>query len=506
MERKGDFMQKEKSDLSMMDLTNIVDLYIRVSTIEQAQEGYSISEQEARLRAYCVAMNYQIHAVHIDPGYSGTTLERPGLKKIIKDVRSGCVKKIIVWKLDRLSRSQKDTMILLEDVFLKNNCNFISLMESFDTSTAFGRCIVGILAAFAQMERESIRTRLMMGKQARLKEGNFYGGNIPLGYKYELQENGKKELVVDEFTAQAVKDMYQLYASGQSIADIGRYVQKKYGLFTNRYPTEVSTRCSLIIRNSIYCGKVRMGKLECDGKHEALVSTELWQQVNNRLAENLQNYKRTYSRSSGLLSGLLFCGDCGARMCMRLWGFKGKNKIKINKYVCYSVNRSNKQMIKNPNCTNRKKYFSVPELDSFVLEQIKKLSLDPDFLDTLIEENKREVSIDLESFEERLTNIEKQISRLLNLYQTGVVDIEEIQTRLSVLKEERNVLQNSLEEAEAEVENSKKMSKKEAKEILASLSNIIETGNSKALYVLVHNIIDKIVILNDDVTIYWAFC
>ncbi len=497
-------MQKEKSDLSMMDLTNIVDLYIRVSTIEQAQEGYSISEQEARLRAYCVAMNYQIHAVHIDPGYSGTTLERPGLKKIIKDVRSGRVKKIIVWKLDRLSRSQKDTMILLEDVFLKNDCNFISIMESFDTSTPFGRCIIGILAAFAQMERESIHTRLMMGKQARLKGGNFYGGPCPFGYKYKLQKNGKKELVVDEFTSQAVKDMYQLYASGQSIADIGRYMQKTYGLYTNRYPAEVATRCSLIMRNPVYCGKVRMNKLEYTGKHEALVSAELWQQVNERLAENLQHYKRIYSRSSGLLSGLLFCGDCGARMCMRDWGFKGKNKIKINKYVCYSVSKCNKQMIKNPNCTNKKKYFSVPELDAFVLEQIKKLSLDPDFLDTLMEENKQEMSIDLESFEERLTNIEKQISRLLNLYQTGVVDIEEIQKRLSVLKEERNVLQNSLEEAEAE--NSKKMSKKEAKETLASLSNIIETENSKALYVLVHNIIDKIVVLNGNVTIYWSFC
>ncbi len=120
----------------------------------------------------------------------------------------------------------------------------------------------------------------------------------------------------------------------------------------------------------------------------------------------------------------------------------------------------------------------------------------------MIEE--REVSIDLETFEERLTNIEKQISRLLSLYQTGIVDIEEIQTRLSVLKEERNVLQNSLEEAEAE--NSKKMSKKEAKETLATLSNIIETENSKELYVLVHNIIDKIVVLNGNVTIYWSFC
>lgn len=111
--------KESNTNSAAFNLDNVVDLYIRVSTTEQAEEGYSVGEQESRLRSYCEAYGYMINAVHIDPGYSGATLDRPGINKVINDVRSGYVKKVIVWKLDRLSRSQKDMLVLLEDVFLK---------------------------------------------------------------------------------------------------------------------------------------------------------------------------------------------------------------------------------------------------------------------------------------------------------------------------------------------------------------------------------------------------
>ena len=485
-------------------LDNVADLYIRVSTTEQAEEGYSVGEQEARLRSYCSAMGFTVNAVHIDPGYSGATLNRPGINQVIKDVRSGCVKKVIVWKLDRLSRSQKDTLVLLEDVFLQNGCNFVSIMESFDTATPFGRCIVGILAAFAQMERENIKARLVMGKQAGLKEGNYYSGITPIGYKSELQENGKRTLVVDPFTSQAVKDMYKLYSSGRSLGEIGVYVQEKYGINTKFCRTDAASACSRILRNPVYAGRVVMGDLEYSGKHEALVSPEVWQKVNDRLSQNKKAFKRTYSGSDGLLSGLLFCGDCGARMSIRNWGWKQKGKPITKKYICYSVSRCSKRMIKSDSCSNRKEHFTVSDLDALVLEEIKKLALDPASLDALAEESAGETPPDLGAFRERLGNVEKQITRLLNLYQNGVVELEEIQDRLSALKEERKAAQNCLDEAEAE--NSGKMSKGEAAAVLASLSGIIEAGDSDGLYALVHSLIEKVVILNGDVTIYWAFC
>ena len=484
-----------------MNLPELVAGYVRVSTVEQAEEGYSIQEQSEKIKSYCKAMGWELASIQSDPGYSGATLDRPGINQVIKDVRGGCVKKVIVWKLDRLSRSQKDTLVLLEDVFLENGCNFVSIMESFDTATPFGRCIVGILAAFAQMERENIKARLMMGKQAGLKEGNYYSGITPIGYKSELQENGKRSLVVDPFSSRVVKDMYKLYSSGRSLGEIGDYVQKKYGVYADRDRRSAADQCGRVLRNPVYAGRVFMNDLEYSGKHEALVSPEVWQKVNDRLSQNKKAYKRAYSGSDGLLSGLLFCGDCGARMSIRQWGWKTS---KVNKYICYSVSRCSKRMIKSDSCSNRKEHFTVSDLDALVLEEIKKLALDPAALDALVEENAGEAPPDLGAFRERLGNVEKQITRLLNLYQTGIVGLEEIQDRLSALKEERKAAQKCLEEAEAE--DSGKMSKGEAAAALASLSGIIEAGDGDGLYALVHSLIEKVVVLNGNVTIYWAFC
>ena len=125
-------------------LDNVADLYIRVSTTEQAEEGYSVGEQEARLRSYCSAMGFTVNAVHIDPGYSGATLDRPGINKVIKDVRAGYVKKVIVWKLDRLSRSQKDVLVLLEDVFLENGCNYGKFRYGYALRAVYGRYTGGL--------------------------------------------------------------------------------------------------------------------------------------------------------------------------------------------------------------------------------------------------------------------------------------------------------------------------------------------------------------------------
>lgn len=480
-------------------LENVADLYIRVSTMEQAEEGYSIGEQEARGRAYCDAYGLMINAVHVDAGYSGATLDRPGIKNVIKDVRSGKCKKVIVWKLDRLSRSQKDTLILLEDVLLANGCGFVSIMESFDTSTPFGRCIVGILAAFAQMERENIKSRMMMGKQAGLKEGRYYSGITPIGYKSELQENGKRALVVDPFTSQAVRDMYRLYNAGKSLGEVAAYIQQRYGLYTDQTRNAAASQCGRVLRKPVYAGRVKMAGKEYQGKHEALVSAETWQQANDRLAKNKKTNTRMYTHSNGLLSGLLFCGDCGARMSIRQWGF-GRRE---NKYICYSVCRSTKAMIRSDNCTNRKDQFAVGDLDALVLDEIKKLSLEPAALDTLIEDN-QEAAPDLESFRERLADVEKQISRLLNLFQSGVVELDEIQDRLSALKNERAKLQESLEEMESR--DTGKLTKAEALEALESLDTVIRSGDKEALYNLVHILIEKVVVLNGDVEIHWAFC
>jgi site-specific DNA recombinase len=200
-----------------------VALYLRVSTQEQAKEGYSIGEQEERLKKYCEAMGWDIYKIYIDPGYSGGDTNRPGLQTMIDDVKENKVDKVVVYKLDRLSRSQLDTLFLIEKVFLANNTDFVSMSENFDTSTPFGRAMIGILAVFAQLEREQIKERMSMGKEARAKEGKWNGGSsVPIGYRYDSLAD---LLILDEWEAMQIEELKDLSlpfrgSSNQRIIDV----------------------------------------------------------------------------------------------------------------------------------------------------------------------------------------------------------------------------------------------------------------------------------------------
>lgn len=487
------------SMLSAEALENVADLYIRVSTTEQAEEGYSVAEQEAKLKAYCEAYGYKINKVCIDPGFSGATMDRPALKELIADVKARRCGRVLVWKLDRLSRSQKDTLILLEDVFMANGCDFVSLMESFDTSTAFGRCVVGILAAFAQMERENIKARTMMGRIAKIKKGYFSGSHCPVGYKFK---EGTNELLVDSYYSVIVKEVYRLFLSGVGLAAVGRAIIEKYG--DRSYDWGKNTAVRRILLNPVYMGKVRLKGELFEGIHEALISETDWYMAAALLEHNRSIDKRSYKykiaghgRADNLLTGLLFCGDCGARMYAR------KVSAKKKKYVCHSVARTSAAMIKSDKCSNRLHPYTVEELDDLVIEEIKKLSLDRSAFDSMIDACADPALSELPALRERVNEVEKQNERLLNLYQSGLVELSEISDRLGALKEEKEKLRHSISSLEAAEAGA---AAEDAWEEIKDFSVVLSSGDAEALQRLVHSLIDRIEVLNEDVTIYWSFC
>ena len=412
--------------MTALQLPEPAALYVRVSTAEQFEAGYSVQEQTEKLKAYCLAMGWNDYKIYTDPGYSGASLDRPGIQEVIRDVGRGACRKVIVWKLDRLSRSQKDTLVLLEDVFAPAGCAFVSLCENFDTATPIGRCIVGVLAAFAQMERENIKARTQMGRSAAVRSGRYASGVAPIGYRFRF-ENGKREIVPDPYESLIIKDMYRLYNSGRSLGEIARHCSEKYSAFKDMKASP-ATRIQRILKNPVYAGLVRDGGELFPGIHEALVSMEEWEAANARISDNVQAFERKGRR--GLLSGMIFCGCCGARMCAQQYGSKGKRYLA---YTCYSVSKIHPNMVKDPNCQNRKNKPKVEELDQLILDEISKLAADPAAFDSLKKdpEGGRERG---EALRGRLAEIEKQIARLLNLYQTGVMDLEELQPRLSDLK------------------------------------------------------------------------
>jgi site-specific DNA recombinase len=199
-------------------------IYTRVSTDEQAEHGISLDAQKSRLIAYCQAQGWEIYDFYIDDGYSGKDLERPQIKRIIEDAQAEKFNAIVVIKLDRLSRRQKDVLYLLEDIFEKHNVGFKSATEPFDTTTAFGKAAIGMMAVFAQLERETIVERVRMAKKEAARQGRFGGGSAPYGYTYNI---ATKKLEVNDMQAEVVKMIYDIYNSGKGFQLTADTLNKK---------------------------------------------------------------------------------------------------------------------------------------------------------------------------------------------------------------------------------------------------------------------------------------
>ena len=251
-----------------------VGIYVRVSTGPQAKEGYSIPEQKERLTAYCKARDWQIVRVYVDAGYTGSNIERPGMESLIKDVEEGNIDTVLVYKLDRLSRSQKDTLYLIEDLFLPNGVNFVSMQESFDTSTPFGRAVLSILSVFSQLERELIAERTFMGRKGRAKEGKWHGcASHPIGYVYK-----EGELVINEKEAEQVRMVYEYYSRGMTITEICNRMEgykTKHGDW--HHPGTVAN----VLDNPLYAGIIHFDDVLTPDSHTAVVPRELFDTVSS---------------------------------------------------------------------------------------------------------------------------------------------------------------------------------------------------------------------------------
>ena len=310
-------------------------LYIRVSTQEQAQEGYSVGEQRERLIAYCKAQDWIIADIYVDGGYTGSNLKRPGIQKLMVETDKFDV--VLVYKLDRLSRSQRDTLYLIEEIFLPNDVDFVSMQESFDTSSPFGKAMIGLLAVFAQLEREQIKERTKMGRMARAKAGLHHGGGyIPIGYNYE-----DGHLVVNPYEAEQVRKIYEWYLAGGSLASITDRLHAEG--YTNRYGSYISwSSVRNILGNETYTGRLKFGEVIVEHAHEAIITEEQFAAAQMLRERRQEQYGATAFQSKHLLTGMLFCGHCGARYYKR-------NSGKYSYYACYSRTKQIKSMVKDPN-------------------------------------------------------------------------------------------------------------------------------------------------------------
>ena len=279
-------------------------IYTRKSTEEGLEQDFnSLDAQREACHSYILSQKAEswmaLKDHYDDGGFSGGNMDRPALKKLMSDIEAGKVHIVVVYKIDRLTRSLMDFARLV-DVFDKHGVTFVSITQSFNTTTSMGRLTLNVLLSFAQFEREVTGERIRDKVAASRKKGMWMGGSVPLGYKVR-----DKALLIHEEHAVLVKRIFHAYEEMGSFLKLQAYLEKGGYKTQNGY---LFNRGGLhaLLTNPIYIGKVRHRKQVYDGLHQAIISQELWDAVQKKLGGSPKE-REVKSVSQGfLLQGLLY--------------------------------------------------------------------------------------------------------------------------------------------------------------------------------------------------------
>lgn len=446
-------------------------IYIRVSTQEQV-ENYSIEVQRERIRAFCTAKNWEVYDEYIDGGYSGSNLERPAIKKLLSDLKN--IDVVVVYKLDRLSRSQRDTLELIEEHFLKNNVDFVSITETLDTSTPFGKAMIGILSVFAQLERETIAERMRMGHLKRAEKGlRGNGGDYdPAGY---TRQDGNLILKKDE--ADHIKRAFDLYEQYYSITKV-QEVLKEEG-----YPIWRFRRYRDILSNTLYIGRVTFSGKEYEGQHEPIISSEQFKRVQALLKRHKGH--NAHKAKQSLLSGLITCSCCGENYVSYS---TGKSKAAESKRYYYYICRAKRFPAEyEERCMN--KTWSRKKLEEVIISELKNLTEEKK------QTNKKEKKI---NYEKLIKDIDKKMERLLDLFMnTTNISKGLLEQQMEKLNLEKEKLLNKQQRSEEE-----SLSREVT---LTTTDDAFEELDFKEKQIIINNFIEQIYINQNNVKIIWRF-
>lgn len=473
---------------------NRVFIYTRVSTQEQATEGYSLGEQEERLKKYAEAMGWTVAQVFVDGGFSGGNINRPAMQSMIKAIKRHETDIVLVDKLDRLSRSQFDTLYLIQEVFTKNNVAFVSRAEAFDTSSAFGRAMVGILAVFAELERERIKERMKDGIEGRAKEGKWKGGRIPTGYDYD-PKSGK--LVINPYEAEQVRIVIDMFHRRIPIHNIMQRMnasgyRTKYGEWTEGTVRNVVT-------SRLYRGDMSW-KGDWIPSHEPIITEEEWkrsQVILNERKKQFENY-RPGRRYASPLAGLIRCGVCGAKYHCRT-ASPNKNGTPRRYYMCYSRAGTDKKLVIDPNCKN--KNYRDRDLEAIIYAEVRKLKSEPLYIDQLRDSVNHQSIID--EAEKRIIVIDKQISKMMDLYSIGSLDIEIVKNKVNALSEEKKALDAEIEAHKAAI--MVQLPKSDIHELVSMFEAAVQANDTAEINNVLSEIIEFIEIEYENIKIRWRF-
>lgn len=459
-------------------------IYIRVSTEEQAKEGYSLAAQEERLKAYALSQDWDVVKVYREDGKSAKDLDRPQLQTMLQDIKNGLIDVVLVYRLDRLTRSVLDLYNLLED-FEKYNVKFKSATEVYDTTTATGRLFITLVAALAQWERENLAERVKMGMLKKAALGEWSGGIAPFGYEYK---NGKFYIV--EHEVEIVKKMFKM-ARTAGMDKIARILNKE-GYRTRKGADFAGFTVQYIVRNPIYIGKLRFNderyQIRKPLEEQQLYQTDIVEPIIDedyfwelqKILDSRKEHQGKGKTGGYYFTSILKCGKCGGPMTGTLY--------KNNKY--YRCQRRTK------GSTCRMPQIKEEALTNHIINNIDKYLYNRIELQNF-KENEFESKNKIKFLESELKKIYNQMEKYKIMYLNDLIDIDELNLKITdyrnkekQLKHELTLLSNNVDE--------KNWSKEEIEYLVNSLPKLWELSSEEERKALIASIFDEIIVDADE--------
>jgi site-specific DNA recombinase len=354
-------------------------IYTRKSTDEGLEQEFNtLDAQREAGEAFIASQKHEGWAClperYDDGGFTGGNLERPALKRLLADVEAGLVDCIVVYKVDRLSRSLLDFARIME-VFDRQKVAFVSVTQQFNTSTPMGRLVLNVLLSFAQFEREIIGERIRDKIAAQRRKGKWAGGYPVLGYDVD-RSGSSPRLIVNALEARRVREIYELYLSLGSllpvVEELARRGWPNKAWITKKGSTNGGRsfdKGSLyaLLTNPLYVGKIRHKGTLFPGEHEPIIAHETFDQVQSTLRRNGRTGgAEVRNRYGALLKGLLYCKSCNRKMVHTFTGRGGK---RYRYYTCL-------QAVKNGRKSCPTRPLPAAEIERVVVEQIRAMQGD----------------------------------------------------------------------------------------------------------------------------------
>jgi len=353
-------------------------IYTRKSTDEGLEQDFnSLDAQRESAEAYILSQRGEgllaLPEHYDDGGFSGGNLDRPALQRLLTDIKAGMVECVVVYKVDRLSRSLIDFARIIE-IFEKHNVSFVSVTQQFNTTNSLGRLTLNILLSFAQFEREIISERTRDKVSAARRKGKWTGGHPMLGY--DIDTRGGR-LIINPDEAQKVRTIFELYLDYQALLPVVRELDRRDWRSKRWLAQTGKTRGgkpftkSMLFRlltNVMYTGKIEFKGQIYEGEHEGIVEGKTWERVQSILQRNGRNGGVEVRNNYGaLLKGLLQCASCDAGM-VHTYTVRGPRRYRY--YVCVKAQQKGWA-----NCET--KSVSAPAIEAAVVQQIRKIGSDP---------------------------------------------------------------------------------------------------------------------------------